>query len=366
MLCLRGYDVANHLTKGHSKCECRDRSLLDQRRCRCSPITSPICPPARRRAGMKAPSLDATTRASRIGCQPQPESSCSAIADDLFDEKNRAMALHLRCEDLREAMGGVSARIQQLEDPRWAGQGAAEIKAKRAEHEELKAEFNRMYERRQEADRRAGIRTAIIASCREMVRRVDKVNAITAYAGAIPAMRKGEAAVDAVETRRRRLRELDAEANQIAAAPYPSSHAKQRASERIAAMAKAGAPDAFMAVEQDQNVIWPTMNIVLPSGEQTQIPDVMAILAHIHGPALLAAEEKAIDQQADDAAALTDAQRASSKSRITRDRLGTEREEVTFLRLANSTGNHLEYRADTDPRALLGLSDDMPAPREGI
>ncbi|WP_050625650.1 hypothetical protein [Bradyrhizobium viridifuturi] len=223
----------------------------------------------------------------------------------------------------------------------------------------MKAELVRTQERGQAADLKRGVYTRLINSSRDLLRGVQTVKP---YTGALPTLRKGETALDAVEARRRRLRELAADASRVNTAPFPSAVAKAKAKERIEALARRGEPDGFLAVERGEAVQWPTTLLRLPDGGAVSVPDVEAWFARIHGKAMLAAEEQAIDACADDAAALTDQQRTEAMAQIRRDMLAVQREEVAFLHQANRAGAALLYRPETDYRALLQLSDDMPAP----
>ena len=67
-------------------------------------------------------------------------------------------------------------------------------------------------------------------------------------------------------------------------------------------------------------------------------------------------------QIADDQNALTAEQRAEQIGEIDRDRLAIQREEEHWVGKAIEDGMTMLRRPDADPRAVLGLADDMPAP----
>jgi len=48
---------------------------------------------------------------------------------------------------------------------------------------------------------------------------------------------------------------------------------------------------------------------------------------------------------------------------VQRDALAVQRDEAVFVAMSNDQGNPVPHRADIDPRALLGLADDLPAPK---
>ena len=69
-----------------------------------------------------------------------------------------------------------------------------------------------------------------------------------------------------------------------------------------------------------------------------------------------------IDAIADDANALTEQARTEQIGEIDRDRLAVQREEEHWVGKAIDGGMTMLRRPDADPRAVLGLADDMPAP----
>jgi hypothetical protein len=56
-----------------------------------------------------------------------------------------------------------------------------------------------------------------------------------------PRLNKGETVIDAIARLRLRVRELLADAHRIKSAPYPSAHAKARASQQVEELAQRGA-----------------------------------------------------------------------------------------------------------------------------
>jgi hypothetical protein len=81
------------------------------------------------------------------------------------------------------------------------------------------------------------------------------------FAGSEPKLLKGDGLLDAVENRRRRVRELRADLHRIASAPYPSSHAKQHMREAIETFAQRGTPDVSMLIEHDGDIAWPMLRV---------------------------------------------------------------------------------------------------------
>jgi hypothetical protein len=86
-------------------------------------------------------------------------------------------------------------------------------------------------------------------------------------------------------------------------------------------------------------------------------PNVLALLAFIVPDQLIARLEGEIDKLTDDTGALTPEERAEKIAALESHRLNIEREECAFIRMAAGT---VRYRADTDPRAVLGLNGPEP------
>jgi hypothetical protein len=286
------------------------------------------------------------------------------LAEESFISGSLGLALHHRSMDLSDEIAIVERNLAKSDDPSNSVRpDPAVVETQRAEIQALKAERIRIQHRQRDADGNAGSARRLIESAREYIGRIDKNIEIKLHTGPIPTLRKGETAVDAIETRRRRLGELRADINRQATAPFPKTYLKAKSRERLEMLAAKGAPDAYSTVEQDLPVIWATTTLELPDGTVTSVPDVMAVLAHLFGPQMIEAEARAIDAVADDENAMTPVDRAKALEQTRRDILSVEREETFFVREANETGASIQFRADTDPRTLLGLHDSLPAPR---
>ncbi len=191
---------------------------------------------------------------------------------------------------------------------------------------------------------------------------------IKLYQGPAPLPHKGENPVDAVERCRRRLRELDADRHRVASAPWPSAEAKRRARTEIDELAERGQPSALPLVEsKDGPIRWAERSysdvligdrLVSAVGD----PQALPLLFWLHRDAIISKIEQQIDEIADDSSALTKEQRTEQIGEIDRDRLAVQREEEHWIGVAVDGGMTSLRRPDADPRAVLGLADDMPAP----
>ena len=193
-------------------------------------------------------------------------------------------------------------------------------------------------------------------------------DAIKIYKGPAPSPQKRETPTDAVERCRRRLRELDADRHKVASAPWHSAQAKERARAEIDALAARGKPDVMSLVESQAELIYwrerPFSDVIIAgrlvsaSGDPSALP----LLFWLHRDAIVAKIEAQINEVADDANALTAEQRTEQIGEIERDRLAVQREEEYWIGKAIDVGMTILRRPDADPRAVLGLADDMPAP----
>lgn len=191
-------------------------------------------------------------------------------------------------------------------------------------------------------------------------------NAVLAeHAGSSNKSGDREVTPDAIEKRQRRIRELLADIARTDAAPYPNAEAKQLARKEIEALAERGRPSLFSLIERRESIGWPTRQL-RNSGigsSDIEAPDGIALLAWIHRGALIAAIEKAIDEEADDSQAFTDAQRRERFKTLLGDLLAVEREEEALIKAA---GFRVDRRIDADPRAVLGLASALPGPKRDL
>ena len=187
-----------------------------------------------------------------------------------------------------------------------------------------------------------------------------------------PKMQDGETLADAVERLRRYIRGRRVDLGAVKFAPYPSSESKQRMRAEIEALAERGRPNVFHLIESRDGINWPsqtsqTMTTPIGPNDQAQLmisttPDALGVMAWIHRDALIARLDKEIESCSTDAEALTDEQRTVKSAAIWADILAYEREEEVLIERMEASGALFLRRQDADPRAVLGLSSDMPEP----
>jgi hypothetical protein len=181
------------------------------------------------------------------------------------------------------------------------------------------------------------------------------------YEGPEPTLAKGEDIFSALDKVRRRGRELRADLARIAAAPYPSSHARAKIRHEIEALAMQGAPVISDVIEHDRKIIWPMARLKSEVfAEQralafTEAVDPLALFAWLHKDALIKRLDAEIDSEADDAAALSHADRELRTAEVMGDILEQDRLEAALVWRAQDERLPIEHRADISPIALLGL-----------
>ena len=180
--------------------------------------------------------------------------------------------------------------------------------------------------------------------------------------GPAPQLLKGEKGLlDAIENRRRRVRELRADLHRIESAPYPSSWAKQRGGStgERRSLAQRGAPDVTNVLEHDAGIVWPMSRVQSEVfAEQralafAEVPDTLALTCWLHKDALIAALDREISSEADDKAALTHEARQKAEAELMGDLLDIERQEAALVWRAMDEKLPAEHRHDCSPQAVL-------------
>lgn len=272
-------------------------------------------------------------------------------------------------EEQRISRMGHTARIKQLMQPRSVGgysleAGAPQVVAEQKKLDKIEAEFKRLNEL-------SDVRHSQRSTSQRIVDGIEQWltsgrpggTALAPFEGPSPVLKNGENVTDTIESRRRRLRELAADLHRVRSAPYPSSLAKAKMRQQIEAMADQGAPNVLGMIEGGTPIEFPTKQVPALVYNSTpgavvapMIPDANGLVAWLFRDQLIKALDKEIADCADDAAALTDEQRQKQEAVILSDTLAVEREEVGLIDLAATQGNSIQYRADTSPLAVLGLT----------
>jgi hypothetical protein len=176
-----------------------------------------------------------------------------------------------------------------------------------------------------------------------------------------PKLGKNESLLDAVENRRRRVRELRADAHRIASAQFPADYTKAKMRRQISQLAEQGQPSVASLVELDGNVEFPTIRqqaTVVGAQERSlafsEQPDATALICWLFQDELVKRLDAEIDAETD-GSALSHEQRELRTTEIMSDLLDVERDESFFVWEAQARGLPYEHRSDISPLALLGL-----------
>lgn len=183
---------------------------------------------------------------------------------------------------------------------------------------------------------------------------------------------KGETHQQAVARVRKHCEKLREDAQAVADAPIHSSVAKQMARTKIEALAERGRPNTLISIEAGRPFEFPTViaggGAVAVEGKMVSLPfhrvtDTESMFCWLHRDQLSAAIEAEIDENSDDASALSDETRAKKSAQCKAQILECERIEEALIETAADQGVVIARRPDADPRAVLGLADAAPAPR---
>jgi hypothetical protein len=178
----------------------------------------------------------------------------------------------------------------------------------------------------------------------------------------MPVVKTEKSLTDAIDRHRRRARELKADLHRITSAPYPASHAKARMREQVEVLAQRGAVNVSQLVEHNGDLEFPTQQtqVAILNAQPgavgfVQVPDTLALLAWTFKDSLLARIDAEVMAEADDAAALSIAERQRQEAVVQSDLLDVERQESSLVWRAKVEGLPVEHRADANPLAVLSV-----------
>jgi hypothetical protein len=236
------------------------------------------------------------------------------------------------------------------DDPRW--------QSAKSKFEFKDAEFKRLDARATELSERSNRLGSLVQNnCEAHLKDLARVGvtSLEAYEGPAPKVKGSPAA--AVDTVRKQIDKLKAQADAIRTAPHPSAKAKELAREQINRLAEQGQPRCVASIDHGEPIGFARSLVQSPEEGVPAIPhlyvqNALATMAWLLRDELVAALEAEIDRRADDEHSLDDETRASRLADVTTKLLAAEREECALIELAAGT---IEYRADCDPKAVLGI-----------
>ncbi|TYO65757.1 hypothetical protein FXV83_15180 [Bradyrhizobium hipponense] len=213
----------------------------------------------------------------------------------------------------------------------------------------------------------------LIVACEDFLRSsIPPGTAIVARPEIEPELRKNETLLEAIERERYRLRELDADERRAKTAPIPSSIAKARAREQLSRRAEQSAPSTMRLVEHGTEVEFATITqrlaVISTAVDQHSyangdVPDAIGLLLWTLKDEIIDKIDALIDEDSSDECALTDEARAELLAQIAKERLQIEYMDCAMVRAAQVQGISVEFREDSDVRALLNVElTTAPAP----
>lgn len=273
-------------------------------------------------------------------------------------------------EDLAKVELNISIQEEQRATRRDTDPEPVILRKAREDAALIKTEISRLQSRRSEYTTISAETAELSSALSKYVARI-KETARSHTIAVEPRVLGGEGPGDSLERLRRRVRELRSDLDQVRFAPYPSSEAKQLVRAQIDLLAARGAPTLFDVIDSRGDIKWPehitrsmSMSVSNEPAQMviTTIPDTLAIFAWLHRDALIAGLDREIEASSQDDQALTGEQRIKKSAQIASDILATEREEEALIEQMEASGALFLRRTDADPRAILGLANDMPAP----
>jgi hypothetical protein len=177
-----------------------------------------------------------------------------------------------------------------------------------------------------------------------------------------PTLHKGEDLRSGIARLKRRCRELRADAHRVASAPLPLSHAKERAREIVSSWAQRGAPNVSPLIEHENGEIaWPMRTlqsqIFNAEGQRpiafAEVPDLVATLSWLFPDAMLKWLDGMLAEEADDASALSIAERQTQSAQIVGDLLSIERDLAALTWRGLDEGLPVWFPQDLSVAAML-------------
>lgn len=230
---------------------------------------------------------------------------------------------------------------------------------------------------------RLGARQARLDPIRALVSRLDEYvdglprgEAVLSHPGVSAQLGRGENPADAVTKVRASIDGLREDIDTVKRAPLPRRVLKELARAEVARLAEGGEPNLTDFLRNGRSIGWPHDLVMGKSAVATDkggimvgsstlsLPSSLAMMALVAGDALIAYLDRQIDARVDDSVALDAKARVAREREIVAKILAFERREEALIDLAAAQGIEIMRREDADPRAVLGLADDMMPPAD--
>lgn len=187
--------------------------------------------------------------------------------------------------------------------------------------------------------------------------------AVTAHPLVKPRLGKGQTPAEACDDVRGQIRTLAADLHAARSAPRTTAEAKASAESHVAQMAARGSPNVLSLLEGAGEIAYPMAVVMeLDGSRHGRAVDAAALLAWFDPAGMLAKFCAEIDELGDDENALSAECRQAREAELLNAILSKEREEEALIEIAKQGGVTIIRRPRADPRAVLHLGDEMPAP----
>ena len=317
-------------------------------------------------ASIYEPSLDAgATRLDEDIADKLPPAAAAKFRA-LRDEAEMARAAYLpayrAAQEVRQTINDILARVTELQSRDSAlddrhpliAKELGNVEALRARLRVLNDEYASKRERAEPFGRLMRRATEYVDDIRDPSR--------LTMAPEAPAPKVGRASdISAeIEKTRSKIAKLKDERASIKSAPIPSVQAKTIVTQFVEMLAANGRPDLWPTIEGGQFPILARDDRAMQPGMTAPPVDALGLVAWAFRDQLVSAFSKAVDEDADDSAALSSEDRKTRLEGIDRELLALERQDEALVVLARENLIHIARREDQDIRALLGLSDAAP------
>lgn len=287
-----------------------------------------------------------------------------AVRHDLYDQR----------QDLQRQRQDADARIRRLAAEGYSNPDHPSVMQAAQDRERLGAEIAALTERitRHDHDSPAQLVRGIDEYLRRLPAGVgvpDHLEPVTAR------LAPKESIHSAIDNARHKLAELRADLHAVQSAPLPAATVKAQIMQEVSDLASRGAPDVPRFIDAGPPLQWPVKDVManiegfaavegaprVQGFASHQQVDAHAVLCWLFRDEITARLCGEVDELSDDAASLTDDERAEREAALRDAMLATERFEEELIRQA---GWAVPRRGDADPRAVLSLSSDLPDPRD--
>lgn len=170
----------------------------------------------------------------------------------------------------------------------------------------------------------------------------------------------GPSSFEMIEAARDTVATLKADIHETMSQTITRAQAKLQMRKQLRDVAENGRPDLDLLIANGGQIAWPrTRTSTFRGVDVVALDDAVALLVWANESAIVKALDKEIDSLLAEDSGLSDADRAARLTTLYADLLKNERMEESLIEAAELLGMDVMRRPDADPRAVLGLADDV-------